>query len=366
MRNVFIITSEYPPEPGGIGNHAFNLAHQLDLAGYQLHVFTEARTADEATSKQFDGRHNIQVTRVNRRSNPVLSYYSRVRSFLRFLGNSKTDDVIISSGKSSLWLVGLFARKRGIKKIAVVHGSEVLLPNKQLRKFTCWCLSHHNEIVAVSHFTSNLLKQQDVKLESVVINNGYSLETGTLEESSIAGSPSLITVGSVTARKGQINVINALPEVIKKYPDVHYHIVGIPQERDVCLARAKALEIESHITFHGAISQPNLLTILNNSDVFLMLSQNLANGDVEGFGIAVIEANSIGLPAIGGKNTGIADAISDKHSGILVDPYNASEISEAVATVLENYSFYSTNAKQWSHQFRWENIVKHYIQLIEA
>ena len=43
-------------------------------------------------------------------------------------------------------------------------------------------------------------------------------------------APQLITVGNLTQRKGQHNMINALPELLKKYPDLHYHCVGIPTE----------------------------------------------------------------------------------------------------------------------------------------
>ena len=41
---------------------------------------------------------------------------------------------------------------------------------------------------------------------------------------------SLITVGKISNRKGQLNVLKSLPRIIKKYPTVHYHMVGIPDE----------------------------------------------------------------------------------------------------------------------------------------
>ena len=42
-RNIFIFTSEFPPGPGGIGDHAYNLASQLATHGYKVSVLSELR-----------------------------------------------------------------------------------------------------------------------------------------------------------------------------------------------------------------------------------------------------------------------------------------------------------------------------------
>ena len=95
-----------------------------------------------------------------------------------------------------------------------------------------------------------------------------------------------------------------------------------------------------------------------------MLSENLENGDFEGFGIAILEAMSMGLPAIGSINTGIEDAISNHTSGVLVNSNNVEEIDNAVGEILENYSRYSKNAKEWSGKFNWNKVIEQYIQLL--
>ena len=97
----------------------------------------------------------------------------------------------------------------------------------------------------------------------------------------------------------------------------------------------------------------------------MMLSDTLKNGDVEGFGIAVLEANALGIPAIGSKNSGIADAIQDGFSGKLVNPHQSNEILEAFSDIMNNYAVYTINAKSWSAQFTWDIIVKKYLAIIE-
>src|SRR5690606_22346926 len=128
---------------------------------------------------------------------------------------------------------------------------------------------------------------------------------------------------------------------------------------------AKQLNVEKSVIFHGALSDEALHKKLSESKIFCMLSDYLPNGDVEGFGIAVLEANHLGLPAIGSKNSGIADAIKDGYSGRLVDPHNPQEVAEAFSEIMSNYETYSKNAIEWSKNFCWEKVITQYIKVIE-
>ena len=96
-----------------------------------------------------------------------------------------------------------------------------------------------------------------------------------------------------------------------------------------------------------------------------MLSEEQNDGDVEGFGIAIIEANACGIPAIGSKNCGIEDAISNEYSGLLVDPKDPNKIVNSISSILNNYSQYSINAVNWSKSFTWDSVINKYIDAIE-
>jgi phosphatidylinositol alpha-1,6-mannosyltransferase len=96
-----------------------------------------------------------------------------------------------------------------------------------------------------------------------------------------------------------------------------------------------------------------------------MLSENMKNGDFEGFGIAILEGMSQGLPAIGSINTGIEDAISNKYSGILVNPKDTNDIVKGIKEMILNYNNYSLNAAEWSNNFIWEKVIEQYINVIE-
>ena len=81
-----------------------------------------------------------------------------------------------------------------------------------------------------------------------------------------------------------------------------------------------------------------------------MLSEETKFGDVEGFGIAVLEANHCGLPAIGSKNTGIEDAISVGFSGLVVDAKSDQEICSAIKIILNDYDQFFKKFKKFGQK----------------
>ncbi len=362
-KNTLIFTSEFPPLPGGIGNHAFNLASHLQKNNYNVTVITDQRNKDIKVDIDFDAKHDFKVVRIERKKPSILTYLNRVIQTFNHIRNNK---IIIASGKFPLWIVAIlsvfFTKKQFI---VVLHGSELGAGGKIGRILTKWSLKQYDKLIAVSNFTKNLALNRQPAVEIDVINNGFTPKVITTEVASIQKEISIITVGNVTSRKGQQNVIKALPEIRKSFTGIHYHIVGLPTQKNEFQKLAQELNVQDAVLFHGALSDKELHQKMTESKVFFMLSDSLSNGDVEGFGIAVLEANHLGLPAIGSKSSGIADAIKDGYSGRLVDPHNPQEIAEAFSEIVSNYETYSNNAIDWSKKFSWKHIITKYIEVIE-
>ena len=362
-KSILFISSEFPPQPGGIGNHAHYLALSLAKEGKQITVLTDIRSFEGKVEKEFDKTLPFKVQRVKRRKLIWFSYFDR---FFKALKLVKDVDVVLASGKFSLWIVFFLKLFYHKKSIAVIHGSEVLLANKFLRKFTHASLKKFDWIIAVSQYTKSLLKGVPLKNISVIPNGFVILETQTVN--SLQRDPknlNLITVGNVTQRKGQQNVVRALPLLLEKYPTLLYHVVGIPTEKERIEALARTLGVLKHIVFHGKVSEEKKGELLSNSSIFIMLSEATNSGDVEGFGIAILEANALGLPAIGSKGCGIEDAINDGMSGVLVDAHQPNQVFEAISKINNNYEEYSEKASIWSEDFSWDTIVQQYIEVID-
>lgn len=367
MKNILLLSSEFPPLPGGIGNHALHLALSLQKEGNNVTVVTNQRSAVIDEEKDFDAKLPFKVERISRKKVEIITYCNRIIKAFQSVRNSEMTTVLCS-GKFSLW-TGAFLKTfySNKKYIAVLHGSEINAGGFLSKAITKWGMNQFDALIAVSHFTKNLALGKNKKLQITVINNGFSISKNENPNSDfvINGNPILVTVGNVTQRKGQQNVIKALPLLKETFPEIQYHMVGIPTEKSNFEELAKSLGVEENITFHNALSDQDLENVLSQSKVFMMLSDTLKNGDVEGFGIAVLEANALGIPAIGSKNSGIADAIQDGFSGKLVNPHDVNEIQLALNDIMYNYEIYAPNAKEWSTQFTWDIIVKKYLEIIE-
>jgi len=364
LKKILLISSEFPPLPGGIGTHALQLAKGLTKSGYTVTVITDRRSDNWEKEAVFDSNLHFKVIRIARKS-WGRTYGNRILQTISHVVKEKKL-TIIGSGKFSLWIIGfisLFFRNN--KYLAVIHGTELKAGGSISKLITKWSLKKCSQLIAVSNFTKNKTLEIVPLAKVVVINNGVVLPTITEDVVEKELGISLVTVGNLTRRKGQHNVINALPEILKSNNTVHYHCIGILSEIDKNKALALKMNVIEDVTFHGVLSDHEMYNQLQRSHIFMMLSENMSNGDFEGFGIAVLEANALGLPAIGSKNSGIADAIKDGLNGKLVSPHNPIEIKEAILEILNNYNNYSNQAKQWALQCQWEYIIPKYINVIE-
>ena len=362
-KKLLLITSEFPPQPGGIGNHAWHLARSFQANQIDVQVISDQRSGEGKEERDFDSAQDFEVIRIPRKKLIFLSYFHRI---LKSFQLSKKTDIVLLSGKFSIWIGGLLSLFLSKKYVAVLHGSEVLLPSKSQRKFTDFCLQRFDRLIAVSNYTKSLIDHLNLEVE--VIPNGFEISEFANQPRTLSPDSklNLVTVGNVTPRKGQHNIIEALPEIKKKYPQVEYHIVGIPTTKDRLVSLAEKLNVEEHLVFHGKVSEEEKLDLLKQATIFMMLSEHTSAGDVEGFGIAILEGNALGLPGIGARGCGIEDAIAHQKSGILVNNKDKKEIADAIDTILANYSQFSKDAIEWTQHFTWDKIIQQYLEVVRG
>ncbi|HEX9827176.1 MAG TPA: glycosyltransferase family 4 protein [Flavobacteriaceae bacterium] len=363
-QNVLIVTSEFPPQPGGIGNHAHHLAKHLQLSQFQVRVISDQRSAFGEKEQTFDGTLSFKVYRVKKTKVRFMMYLKRIWVLFKHIESSQ---LVMASGKFSLWTVAFASLFYHKTFVAIVHGTEVNFKTFLLRASIDFALKRFTKVICVSNYTKSLIGH--LKLQQVeVIPNGIDTskwQAASVEPMALPGFPKLVTVGNVTERKGQLQVIEQLPELLKVFPELHYHCIGIPTERERFLKVAKHLQVDRHITFHGAVDDLYLKQLLASSDIFVMLSKPTATGDVEGFGIAILEANALGIPSIGALGCGIEDAIKDGESGYLIHHDDPEALKTAIQQILENKNEFSKQAKAWAQMHDWEIIVERYVEVIE-
>ena len=351
-KNVLLITSEFPPEPGGIGNHALNLALALHTQKYEVRVLVFDRNKEIVSNRNFDQQLPFEIVRIKHSTSIVRMYWARIKAVLKA---SNSSNQVLLSGKSALWMQWIIPKRA----IAIVHGSELLLANKFLRAFTNRALRMTQSRIAVSQFTKSLLLPS-LQQDCTVIPNGVNLQEFNLQPKARPDRVQFITIGTIHQRKGQHNFIAAMPEIIARIPQCHYHIVGLIQDGGQVQALIKSMKLEAFVTIHGSLPRMELIKKLEKATIAVMLSENTKTGDVEGFGISLLEANSMGVPSLGSIGTGIEDAIQNKFNGILVDAKNKRQIVEALELILNDYRNYSQHAVEFAKNHSWEIIGEKY------
>ena len=359
---ILIISSEFPPGPGGIGNHAYNLANELSKRGNFVIVNTISDYVTNVQARAFDKKLSFGIYRFQRYSNIVLTWIQRVNTIRKTIKKYNLKRVIVS-GKFSIWVIPLLKLYSGIRICTVVHGSE--LGKTIFLNWTIFCLNKSNTIISVSNFTRSLIPKKISPLIHV-INNGVSLNNwaNVPYKYDLKKYPTLITVGSITFRKGQFNVLMALPDIIRQFPHTHYHCVGNNQNKQELLSLAKNLNLTDKITIHGFLEHYELEQMYSACHINMMLADNKSTSDFEGFGISVLEANVYGLPSIGSEQTGLEDAIKNNFNGEIVDPNDSQKIVKALKQIFDNYETYSKNSKIFAKENMWENKIRQYEKIL--
>lgn len=139
----------------------------------------------------------------------------------------------------------------------------------------------------------------------------------------------LFSLGRLVKRKGFQTIIRAMPLL----PGFTLRIAGDGPERATLEALAQELGIADRVTFLGWISEEAKAVEFQSSVLFVLPTINLEH-DREGFGIVFLEAQSYGLPIIGGEGIGVSEAIAPEYRALAVS-YTPERLAEAILAVID-------------------------------
>lgn len=154
----------------------------------------------------------------------------------------------------------------------------------------------------------------------------------------LAGRRVVLTVCRLDAHKGVDRTLRAVATLVEKHPDLLFVIAGRGPMRDQLERDTAELGLSDHVRFLGFVPDEDLRDWYGAADLFVMPSR-LGTGSqrgVEGFGMTYIEANVCGTPVIGGRSGGVADAVEDGVSGLLVDPEDVADIARGTDQLLSD------------------------------
>lgn len=184
-------------------------------------------------------------------------------------------------------------------------------------------------IVVTSPATARDLKVYDVAPERIgVVVPGT--DPAPLAEGSGEQARVLLTVGTLTPRKGHLLLIEALSGL--RHLSWRLDCCG-SEDRDPATTRAvraavTAAELDERVRFLGEVGPAGLATAYAHADVVVSASYH------EGYGMALAEALARGLPVISTRGGAVAETVPEG-AGLLVEPGNVLALRAALARFLD-------------------------------
>jgi len=248
-------------------------------------------------------------------------------------------------------------------------------------------------IISVSNNTKNdLIKLYGISKDKIqVIHEGYdrnfefpisNLESNSNFQNSnlkigskfkIQNAKPLLFIGRLEERKNIIGIIKAFEILKEQYKILHKLVLagnfgyGAEKIKDAI----ENSNFKSDIVLPGYITDEEKWELLKNADVFLFPTF------YEGFGIPILEAQSVGVPVVAGDNSSIKEIVEDgprlgfgrgpSSSAILVDPSNAEQIANAAYKLISDKTLRDDIIKKGYEnvaRFSWEKCASEIAEIL--
>lgn len=150
------------------------------------------------------------------------------------------------------------------------------------------------------------------------------------------GCVKVVTVARLTEKKGLEYSIEAIAKVMKKHPNVEYNIAGNGPLRSQLESLISELSVEEHVKLLGWQDQDEIRRLYQESHIFVLASVTARNGDQEGQGLVLQEAQGMGLPVVSTLHNGIPEGVLDGQSGFLVPERDVNALAQRLEYLTEH------------------------------
>ena len=359
---VFLVTHEFYPRHGGIATFAEQIARAATNLGYDLEVWAQAALPG-AKEKNWPfrlrrmplkGTHDIccQV----RTMREMITHRRRLRYATVYLPEPGPMLAMMM-----LQVVPGFRPKR---LVLTFHGSEILRfhNNPVQRLMTRQLIRRASRISVLTGYTHQLLCRHFPEAAGKTF-----LTPGALRADFALTAPSngpertnrivILTVGRLHPRKGQLFIIEALqalPAAQQKL--IEYWLVGSDSKENY-EERLKEVAARSGLVvrFLGRVPDDQLSCIYRQADIFAMTSIDHRHS-VEGFGLVYLEAAAHGLPVVAHAVGGVAEAVDDGITGLLVPPADRDALCAAFSRLIADQDLrrrLGAAGRKWAHRNSW-------------
>lgn len=361
MLKSLLITIDFPPNLGGVAKYLSNICEYLPADKIVV-------LASEVKNNDFDKHRSYKIYRKKLLWRFLKPAWLPI--FWQVFFVIKKEDIkqlCISHVLPVGYVALVFKKIFKIPFLVYVHGLDIKAPQYLPWKFY-WLkkiLQSSDTIIANSNYTKRELlnigiNENKIQVEYPCLNlrdlgevNNKQVEF-LRQKHQVQNKKIILTVGRLVQRKGQDMIIKALPKILEQEPDTIYLIAGEGEYKKSLQDLVEKYNLQEKVIFAGAVSKEELSNYYAVCDFFAMPARELSDGDIEGFGIVFLEAAYYGKTSIAGRSGGMAEAVQDKETGLVVNGADINDIAEKIILLLHDIEYrkkLSEKARQESEYF---------------
>lgn len=360
MKILLFAASFPPPTVGGSVEYVFNIVSNLPPHSVVIHT----ANADPSKAKELDELFPQRIIRssfiVHVQSAIKGNLFARKLTSLRqyilwpivalwLIIRERPDIIHIGEHNFAGIAAWLAQRLLGIPYIFYTYAEEIpiLSRRRSHNKIFLTILRSAKIVITVSEYTRELLikigtlPERIIKiLPAVSCKKRFNATSEQIEtirrKYNLVNHKVLLTVGALEERKGHSAVISALPDISRTYSDLKYVVVGTGPKEKILKQQVEETGLSEQVVFTGIVDDIELSCLYEICDIFVMPHRQIETTlDTEGCPTVFLEASAHGKPVIGGNAGGVADAILDRRTGLIIDGKDARNVSNAIRQLLQ-------------------------------
>lgn len=284
------------------------------------------------------------------------------RSFFRIFKESRPDVVHLHNPTPTFY-AAMVARMAGVRSIVSTRHSLVAPPRRLVAELKyAVAAACCDWIVGICDATVNNLKSIHTVAGRKIVrvyNGATAIERVAPERWPPKSGFTLVYVGRLEPVKNHALLLNAFCAALRSMPDLQLWMVGDGSERRALESLAAELGIASQIAFWG--QQLDVAPYFSAADAFIMSSRS------EGLPMSLLQAFSLGLPAIVTGVGGMAEVVRLAEAGLTVSATDPAEMTAAILRLAagdaERMRFSSHAEEAFRARFTLQTMVDAYMDL---
>jgi len=273
--------------------------------------------------------------------------FAATREFFRIFIESHPDVVHLHNPTPTVY-AAMAARMAGVPSIISTRHSLVARPRRLIAelKFALAATFCDRVVGICNATTSNLKSIHSASKRKItrVYNGAAPLTRVAKEDCAVKSGFTLVYVGRLAPVKNHVFLLKSFCAALSVMPGLRLWMVGDGSERETLESLAGEMQISSQVKFWG--QQLDVAPYFSAADAFIMSSKS------EGVPISLLQAFSLGVPAIVSDVGGMAEVVRIAKAGIIVPSEDTAEMTKAILRLATDETVrkeFSRNAEEAFH-----------------